>query len=94
MLTHAIEARYRNCSPVEAELIRVEQIHQLADVVVHNCVFANRTVVRKFHCFTKALCLLIQPEQDVNLYTLAKPEFRVGVCNNARKRLKSNQIAE
>ena len=82
MLTHAIEATSRNRSPVEAELVRVEQIHQLADVVLHNCVFANRAVVRKFHCFTKALCLLIQPDQD---YTRAKPELRVGVCNNARE---------
>jgi len=55
MLTHAIEARYRNRSPVQAELIRVEQIHQLADVVLHNCVFANRAVVKEFRCFTKAL---------------------------------------
>ena len=65
---------YRNRSPVEAELLRVEQIHQLADVVLHNCAYANRAVVRKFH---KSLRLLIQPDQDVNLYTLAKPDLRV-----------------
>jgi len=52
--THAIEAGYRNRSPARAELLRVDQIHQLADVVLHNCTYANRAVVSKFNGFTKA----------------------------------------